>query len=324
MYNFKELQSIIEENISEINLDINPTKLYQPIKYTLSTGGKRVRPTLTLAACNMFSDNIENSIKPALALEIFHNFTLLHDDIMDNADLRRNNKTVHKKWNENIAILSGDAMSIIAYEFLSETDNKYLKTVLKIFNKMAIQICEGQQYDMNFEDRTNVNEEEYIEMIKLKTSVLLASSLQIGAIIGDASKKEAENLYHFGLNLGLAFQLQDDYLDVFGDVKTFGKKIGGDIVANKKTYMLIKALETADANTKKELNSIIALKKFDKQKKIDDVIKIYNKLNIKEIAKQKMNDFYEKSLSSLNLINVDADKKEILINFASVLMKRDN
>ncbi len=324
MYNFKELQSIIEKNISKINLDINPTELYQPIKYTLSAKGKRVRPTLTLAACNLFSDNIGNSVKPALALEVFHNFTLLHDDIMDNADLRRNKKTVHKKWSENIAILSGDAMSIKAYELLSETENKYLKQVLQIFNKLAIEVCEGQQYDMNFEDRSNVTEEEYLKMIKLKTSVLLASSLQIGAIVGGASNKNAENLYNFGLNLGLAFQLQDDFLDVYGDVNTFGKKIGGDIVANKKTYMLIKALETADTNTKSELDKIIKLENFNEQDKINNVIKIYNKLNIKELAKQKMNDFYKKSLNSLDLVNINANRKEILINFASDLMKRDN
>jgi len=324
MYNFKELQSTIEENITKIDLDINPIELYEPIKYTLSAKAKRVRPTLTLAACNLFSDNIKNSIKPALALEIFHNFTLLHDDIMDNADLRRNNKTVHKKWNENVAILSGDAMSIKAYELLSETDNKYLKTVLQIFNKMAIQICEGQQYDMNFENRTDVTEEEYIKMIKLKTSVLLASSLQIGAIVGGANNEDAKNLYNFGLNLGLAFQLQDDFLDVYGDIKTFGKKIGGDIVANKKTYMLIKALETADANTKKELNNIIALENFNKQDKINNVIKIYNKLRIDELAKQKMNDFYNKSLNSLDLVKVDNKRKTVLVNFASDLMKRDS
>ncbi len=324
MYDYNKLQSIIEENISTINLDINPKELYEPIRYTLLSGGKRVRPTLTLAACNLFSDSINNSIKPALALEVFHNFTLLHDDIMDNSDLRRNNKTVHKKWNENIAILSGDAMSIKAYELLSETDNKYLKSVLQIFNKMAIQICEGQQYDMNFENRNNVTENEYLEMIKLKTSVLLASSLQIGATIGGASNKNAEYLYDFGLNIGLAFQLQDDFLDVFGDTKTFGKKIGGDIVANKKTYMLIKALEIADADTKKELNNILSMKDFNEQEKINNIIKIYKSLNINNIAKEKMNYFYEKSINSLNQINVDENRKKILINFASNLMKRDN
>ncbi|MBN1252782.1 MAG: polyprenyl synthetase family protein [Bacteroidales bacterium] len=324
MYTFKELQNIIEDNLSKIDLDISPIELYEPIKYTLSAGGKRVRPTLTLAACNLFSEDIEKSIKPALALEVFHNFTLLHDDIMDKAELRRNSATVHEKWNENIAILSGDAMSIKAYELLSDTEENHLKSVLKIFNKMAIQICEGQQFDMNFEEKNDVSEDEYLEMIKLKTSVLLATSLKIGAIVGGANENDAQNLYDFGLNLGLAFQLQDDFLDVYGDVNTFGKKIGGDIIANKKTFMLIKALEIADIETKLKINEILNLKEFDKNFKIKSIVDIYNKLEISYLAKNKMDYFYKKALNSFDLVNVEASKKEILFNFASNLMNRNN
>ncbi len=242
---FGELYEIIQSSIAQLKIDDEPKELYQPIQYSLDVGGKRIRPILVLAACKMFSDDIKSAIAPALAVEIFHNFTLLHDDIMDKADLRRNMPTVHKKWSENIAILSGDAMMIKAFEQIIKSPAQNLIPIVELFNKTAIEVCEGQQLDMNFETRETVTENEYIEMIRLKTSVLLAASLKIGALSGLASKSDADKLYNFGLNLGLAFQLQDDYLDVYGDQQKFGKKIGGDIVANKKTYLLIKAVELA-------------------------------------------------------------------------------
>ncbi|MCF6243025.1 MAG: polyprenyl synthetase family protein [Bacteroidales bacterium] len=279
MYSLNELQSIVEQNIKELSLEQEPKGLYEPIKYILSIGGKRIRPVLVLAAYNLYKDNIEDIIRPALALEVFHNFTLLHDDIMDKADVRRNQATVHKKWSENTAILSGDAMTIKAYQLISETNEKYLAAVLKAFNQTAMEVCEGQQYDMDFETRLDVREEEYIEMIRLKTSVLIAGSLQIGAIMADAPKEDIRHIYDFGVNLGLSFQLQDDYLDSFGDFNTFGKKIGNDILSNKKTFLLINALKNADKETYNQLIDLIKNTEFDPQKKIKSVLAVYKKTN---------------------------------------------
>jgi len=259
MYTFIQIQQIVEKYLKEIELKTEPRELYEPVKYILEIGGKRIRPSLVLAAYNLFKNDVETAINPALALEVFHNFTLLHDDIMDKADLRRNQQTVHKKWNENVAILSGDTMSIKAYELLSKIPAEFLSEVLQAFNKTALQVCEGQQLDMNFESRLDVSVEEYLEMIRLKTSVLIAVSLKIGAIMAGALRNDVHKLYDFGLNLGLAFQLQDDYLDAYGDVQAFGKKIGGDIVANKKTFLLIKALETSDKETSEVIYCIICM-----------------------------------------------------------------
>jgi len=318
-------QEIIEQAItSKIDLkNRKPENLYAPIEYILSIGGKRIRPSLVLLACNLFSDNVNRAIKPALALEVFHNFTLLHDDIMDKADMRRGMPSVHKKWDENIAILSGDAMSILAYELLSEAELQYLPGILKVFNQTALEVCDGQQYDMDFEQSLEVGIDDYIKMIKLKTSVLIAGSLKIGAIMGGASESDADHLYEFGLNLGLSFQLQDDYLDVYGDERKFGKSIGGDIVANKKTYMMLKAFELANETQKVELTSLINKKDFDREEKIKAVKDIYNAVKVSNHAKAKMDGYYQLSLESLNAVSVDEPKKEELGKFAANLVKRD-
>ncbi len=322
MYNLEELQKLINERISKEEFDKEPYLLYKPIKYTLDTGGKRIRPALVLLACNIFSNNIEPAIKPAIGLEIFHNFTLLHDDIMDNADVRRNKPTVHNKWNDNIAILSGDAMFIKAYDYFLNSEFLNFKEVLRVFNKTAIEVCEGQQYDMDFENRTDVTEQEYIKMIRLKTSVLIAAALKIGALIGGADNKNANLLYEFGINIGLGFQLQDDMLDIFGDEKVFGKKIGGDIIANKKTYLLIKALEMADNKTKKDIENLLELN-FVNNKKITDIKNIYNKLNIQKLTQDKIAYFYKIAINALSNADISVDAKDELIKFAQKLIKRN-
>lgn len=322
MYSLEDFQNKVEQKISDLAFDKEPKGLYEPIKYILSIGGKRIRPVLALAAYNLYKDNIEDIIRPALALEVFHNFTLLHDDIMDKADIRRNKPTVHKKWSENTAILSGDAMTIKAYELLAYCEQKHLPEVLNTFNQTALEVCEGQQYDMDFETRLDVSEDEYIEMIRLKTSVLIAGSLKIGALMADAPKKDIQNIYNFGLNLGLAFQLQDDYLDSFGDVKIFGKKIGNDIISNKKTFLLINALKNADKNTYNQLINIIGQKDFNPEEKINTVLSIYKKTEADKLLKEKMAFYYEKAIYFLNNLNLSESKTQILHNFAKKMMER--
>ncbi len=325
MHNFEFFQDIINKELQNSKEYINkhPQLLYEPIEYTLSAKGKRIRPVLVLMACNIFTDNYTHAIKPALGIEIFHNFTLLHDDIMDKSTMRRGKPTVHEKYNENIAILSGDAMSILAYKFIVDSDTPKLSSVLKEFSKMAIEVCEGQQYDMDFEHISNVTVEQYIEMITLKTAVLIAGSLKIGGILGGASLSDAEALYNLGINIGLAFQLQDDYLDTFGDMQTFGKKIGGDIVANKKTYLLIKALELAKGDSEKQLLNLINNTNTDSDKKILQVKAIYKQLGVEEYSKNKMNEYYSNAILALNSVNVDVEKKQGLANFAAKLMNRE-
>jgi len=325
MHSFEFFQDLINKELhhSKEYIDKKPNLLYEPIEYTLSAKGKRIRPVLVLMACNIFTDNYQCAIKPAMGIEVFHNFTLLHDDIMDKSSLRRGKLTVHKKYDENIAILSGDAMSILAYKFVIDSNPPELAKVLTEFSKMAIEVCEGQQYDMDFEDLNDVKVEQYIEMIELKTAVLIAGSLKIGGILGGASTADADALYNFGINIGLAFQLQDDYLDTFGNSKTFGKKIGGDILANKKTYLLIKALELAQGKTKSRLLELINSTNNNDDKKILEVKKIYNQLKVEDFSKAKMNEYYSKAISALNSVNVEESKKEGLMSFAKKLMNRD-
>ncbi|HBG58601.1 MAG TPA: isoprenyl synthetase, partial [Porphyromonadaceae bacterium] len=270
----------IEEAIRKIPFDMKPVTLYEPIRYALSVGGKRIRPMLVLLATDMFGQEIEVSVKPAIGIEIFHNFTLLHDDLMDNSDMRRGMPTVHKKWDASTAILSGDAMLIESYKYVASVPPAVLPEIMSLFSKTAMEVCQGQQLDMDFEKRTDVSESEYLEMIMLKTAVLLACSLKVGALLAGASPHDAELLYNFGINIGLAFQLKDDLLDVYGDAKTFGKNIGGDIVSNKKTYLLIKALKTAGDGQRTELLKWISAEKFDKNEKIESVKNIYNDLNL--------------------------------------------
>ena len=324
MYNFIELQKKVNSKIEELQIGENPKELYEPIRYILDAGGKRMRPILVLAANNLFTSDIEAAIEPALAMEVFHNFTLLHDDLMDKADVRRNRSTVHKKWNDNIAILSGDAMMIKAYQLIVKAPAKNLAKTIELFNQTALEVCEGQQYDMNFEERMDVSENEYIEMIRLKTSVLVAASLKVGALCADANKEDAQKLYEFGVNLGLAFQLQDDYLDTYGDIKTFGKKIGGDIVANKKTYMLIKAQELAKGEQANLLRKLIAEPVIDAEAKIKAITDIYNVLDIRKLVKDKMDYYYQLAMDAFNAVNVESTKKTMLIDLADKLMVREN
>jgi geranylgeranyl diphosphate synthase type II len=325
MKTFDEITQIINSGLEQINWQKEPRKLYEPIEYVLSLGGKRIRPALTLMACNLFSDDIQPAVNTALGLEIFHNFTLLHDDIMDRADIRRGKPTVHKKWNDNTAILSGDVMQIAAYQFITNTPSPYLKPVMELFSQTAAEICEGQQYDIDFENHEDVRDEEYIEMIRLKTAVLLGCVLKCGAWIGGSTEEDAQNLYDFGINTGLAFQLKDDLLDVYGDEATFGKKIGGDILSNKKTYLLIQALELARGNTASELKKWIKISDIKlSDDKIQAVTSIYNLLDIRTICEGKMSNFYTKAIAKLEKVSVCQNKKQELRNLADKLMFRND
>lgn len=324
MKSFEEILSIVNGLIDKLNWNRHPIGLYEPIDYTLGLGGKRIRPALTLMACNLFNSNLDSAIKPALGLEVFHNFTLLHDDIMDKALLRRGKPTVHVKWDENTAILSGDAMQIIAFELMSQTPELYLKKVLDVFSETAIQICEGQQYDMEFENRQEVSAEEYLEMIRLKTAVLLGCALQTGAIVGGATDEDAGYLYEFGINIGLAFQLKDDLLDVYGNQTSFGKQVGGDILCNKKTYLLIHAKKLAKGNLKSSLDFWLNQSNSDSEKKIQEVTAIYNQLEVKKICEEAMNLYYEKAIAFLEKVAVSSNKKQALRKLAENLMIRND
>jgi len=323
MLGIEELREIIETHIQQLKLNNPPAELYDPISYTLNSDGKRIRPVLTLLACQMFSEKIDDAILPALGFEVFHNFTLLHDDIMDNARVRRGLPTVHVKWNANTAILSGDAMMVEAYKLISKTPAYCLSQVLEVFSETASGVCEGQMFDMQFEERADVTEKEYLEMIRLKTSVLLAASLKAGALIGGSSIKNANLLYEFGINLGLAFQLKDDWLDVYSDPKVFGKKTGGDIVKNKKTYLLIKALENAEGENKETLQNWIEKKDFTEKDKIKSVKSIYNKLNISELTQNKAADLSKNAFDSLSKVTVAKAKKNELIALGKYLLDRN-
>lgn len=318
----KHFQETLEENIKTYNFGQSPRELYEPITYTLSMGGKRLRPALVLLGCYLYDEDIRKAIKPAIGIEVFHNFTLLHDDIMDNAPLRRGMPTVHEKWNPNIAILSGDTMFVKSYELMMECPDNVLRDCLKLFCETAVKVCEGQQQDMNFETEENVTVPKYLKMIENKTAVLLAASLKIGALIGNASKEDADNLYEFGRNIGIAFQLQDDILDVYGNKETFGKQVGGDIIANKKTFLLLKALSIAHKYMKEELDNWIFAKDFNKEEKVTAVTDIYNFLNIKSLSETEMNKYYDKAFTHLDKINVPADYKKLLVGFTEQLRVR--
>lgn len=313
----------IDDYISNIEFNETPPTLFRPISYILSIGGKRIRPLLTLLAANMFTHELNRAMKPAIAIEIFHNFTLLHDDLMDKSDVRRGKPTVHQKWNDNIAILSGDAMLIEAYRYLLDIPSELFHSILRLFSDTAMEVCRGQQYDMDFENRNDVSEQEYLEMIRLKTAVLLACALKMGAMLGGATSQDADLLYEYGINIGLAFQLKDDLLDVFGDFKTFGKNIGGDIVNNKKTYLLIKSLEIANNNQKDELLKWIAATNFDPQEKIKTISAIYETLNLKQISEQLIQKYYLAAAKALDRVNVAPAQKEELIALTESLMFRE-
>lgn len=318
-------QQQIEAALKDKKYGSNPKELYEPIAYIMSLGGKRLRPVLVFIATDMFDGDAAKALHPALAIELFHNFTLVHDDLMDKAPLRRNQPTVHEKWNNNIAILSGDAMMVRAYQELCLADPSMLPQLLEIFSDTAVKVCEGQQYDMNYESMTKVSIQQYIKMIELKTAVLLGGALKIGAVIGGAREEDAQRLYDFGKHIGIAFQLQDDILDVYADAAKFGKQKGGDIIANKKTYLLLKAIEMAESNRymKEELHQWIAAPQFDAKEKVEAVINIYNFLNVKELARTEMQKHYELALTFLKDIPVSESKKLSLMAFAESLMVRE-
>lgn len=322
LYSFDEILNTINDKVDNIKFTQEPQTLFSPIEYILGLGGKRVRPALALMSCNLFKDNIDDVIPIALGIEVFHNFTLLHDDLMDRADVRRGQPTVHKKWSDNIAILSGDAMLIEAYKFVAQTKSDRLSEVMSLFSQTATEICCGQQFDMEFESRLDVTIDEYIEMIRLKTAVLLGCALKEGAIIGNANDADADHLYDFGISIGLAFQLKDDLLDVYGDPETFGKKIGGDILCNKKTFLLINALQSDD--TKEELLSWINKTTYDEIEKIEAVTAIYNKLNLKAISENLIRDYLEKGITSLNKVSISTERKHVLSKLAEDLMFRNS
>ena len=322
MHTLKSVQVLIDQTLKKQNFNAKPIELYEPVSYMLSLGGKRMRPALTLLACDLFDGDIKNALMPALGIEIFHNFTLIHDDIMDLAPIRRGKETVYKKWNTNIAILSGDAMFILAYKYLVQTDLSILPEIIEIFNKAALEVCEGQQYDMNFETFQNISIPDYLNMIRLKTAVLLGASLKIGAVLGGAKNQEDKNnIYSFGENIGLAFQLKDDLLDVFSDEKKFGKKTGGDIATNKKTFLYLKAFELAKDKEFDKLKE--AFKNKNETKKINSVKNIYQSLNIKKYTEIEMDKFYQKALLHLDLINLPDLKKIELKTLAENLMSRE-
>ena len=323
MYSSEEILQLVNKSLGELRYDRQPTSLYDPVKYVLSLGGKRIRPVLMLLGYNLYKEHPDDIIMQALALETYHNYTLLHDDLMDNADMRRGHATVHKKWDANTAVLSGDSMLVLAYQRMQQCDPRHLPAVMDLFTETALQIGEGQQYDMNFETRNDVTEDEYIEMIRLKTSVLLACALKIGAIMADASSGDAQLLYKYGEQVGLAFQLQDDLLDVYGDPAVFGKAIGGDITSNKKTYMLINAMNRADSRQRAELTRWIEATTFDRQEKVAAVTQLYDEIGIRQLCQEKINYFFHEAGRYLQQVSVADERKEQLRRYTAQLMNRE-
>lgn len=322
MHTFDFLLNKFQVSLSKENLDFSPDEIYKPISYTLSIGGKRLRPVLALMACDLFGGNIEDVIYPAIGIEVFHNFTLLHDDIMDKAPIRRGKPSVYKKWNTNIAILSGDTMFALAYKFICKAQISDLRNILDIFNNTAIEVCEGQQFDLNYETQKNVSINDYIKMIHLKTAVLIGASLKTGASIAGAPEEELEKIYNFGTNLGIAFQLRDDILDVFGNETEFGKKTGGDIITNKKTFLYLKAFELAQGDDLISLTNCFTDKNIDDSTKVKSVIDIYNSLNVKDLAEKEISNYSQKAFYHLDSIIIDNDKKQFLRDIAKKLMVR--
>lgn len=314
-------QHAIEKKIAELKFPQKPENLYEPIRYFLSLGGKRMRPVLLLMSHEMFGGKHQEVLSPALAMELFHNFSLVHDDIMDNAALRRGKVTVHEKWNTNTAILSGDAILIEAYKLISQCNSIHLSQALNVFNRTATEVCEGQVMDMDFETRSDVSIAEYIEMIRLKTAVLLGGCLEMGAVLANSSSDDAKHIYEFGINLGIAFQLHDDILDVYADPDKFGKTVGGDIASNKKTFLLLKTMELVDTADKKHLESLLHLYHSNK---IEQVMALYDKYNVKSLAEAEMKKYFDSAMNHLEKINVSQEKKLPLIVLANFLMQRES
>lgn len=323
MIKVDKIQDLINNYIEDQPFAGEPTELYEPIEYILRQGGKRMRPTLCLLACDLFGGNIYDCMVPAVAAEIFHNFTLVHDDIMDQAPLRRGMETVYHKWNSDIALLSGDTMLIKAFQYVLSTKKEYSHEVLAELCKVALEVCEGQQYDLNFETQNNVTLDAYLEMIRLKTAVLIGSVLKIGAIVAGTDTKNQKGIYDFGINLGMAFQLQDDIFDCYGDVKIFGKMTGGDIADNKKTYLYLKALELASNDDKEKLDQLFKMPKGRDENKIHTVLSIYDKYNVKNIVTDLMTNYYEQSLHNLDNIDIPKERKQVLKEYANYLYTRN-
>ena len=319
----EEILRIINDYIDHLPYNREPKTLYEPVRYTLSLGGKRIRPVLMLLSYSLFRDDVEAILPCACGLETYHNYTLLHDDLMDNADMRRGAVTVHKKWDANTAILSGDSMLVLSYQRIAQCPKEYLHDILSLFTETALEIGEGQQYDMEFETRNDVKEAEYIEMIRLKTSVLLACAMKMGAILAGADEDTQQKLYKFGEQIGLAFQLQDDFLDVYGDPTVFGKNIGGDITSNKKTFMLINALARAEGADKDELMRWISAERFDRSEKVAAVTALYSKLGIDSLAKEKIEYFFSCGQEYLQAVDIPEERKATLIAYTNMMMKRD-
>jgi geranylgeranyl diphosphate synthase type II len=318
-----EILQAVNDFLAQLPYERKPHSLYEPVEYVLSLGGKRIRPVLMLMGYNLWKEQPEQILMPAVGLETYHNYTLLHDDLMDNADMRRGHETVHRRWDANKAILSGDSMLVLAYQRMQQCDARHLQPVLDVFTETALQIGEGQEYDMTFEARTDVTEDEYIEMIRLKTSVLLACAVKIGAILADAPAGDITNLYKFGEQLGLAFQLQDDLLDVYGDPKVFGKAIGGDIASNKKTYMLINAVNRANPAQRIELQRWMEAKSFDRQEKVSAVTRLYDEIGIRQLCEQKINHYFDLARQTLNEVLVADERKQALRLYMDDMLHRN-
>ncbi len=316
-------QDLISTHFESLTLQKEPNNLYEPIRYILSLGGKRLRPVLTLMAAEVFDAEARKAVQAATAVEVFHNFSLIHDDIMDDAPLRRGNETVHEKWNINTGILSGDAMLILAYQFFETYEPNVFRDLAKLFSKTALEVCEGQQYDVDFETRDDVTIPEYLKMIEYKTAVLVGAAMKMGAIVAETSTENANAIYDFGLNLGIAFQLQDDYLDAFGDPETFGKQVGGDIIENKKTYLYLKALEYSKAEEKEQLLHLFSIQPSDNTDKINSVKQIFNQTGASDATQSAIQDYTFKAFETLEKMNISEDKKVVLRAFGDKLMSRN-
>ncbi|NAS31816.1 polyprenyl synthetase family protein [Flavobacteriaceae bacterium R38] len=322
MHSIQEYQELFKNYLSEKVTTKDPVNLYEPISYILELGGKRLRPVLTLMTAEIFGTDYKKALNAALAVEVFHNFSLVHDDIMDDAPLRRGKETVHEKWDLNTGILSGDAMLIIAYQFFEHYDPVTFQKLARLFGKTAIEVCEGQQYDIDFEERDDVTIREYLKMIEYKTAVLVGAAMKMGALVAETSAENAEAIYNFGLNLGIAFQLQDDYLDVFGDPKTFGKQVGGDIIENKKTYLYLKALELSAVEEAKELRHLFSIQPKDSADKVETVTAIFKASGSAQHTQEEIYHYTQKAFKILSTLEIDEEKKSILKVFGESLMKR--
>lgn len=321
-YTYEDLLILVEQHLAANPYTGQPAELYEPVNYLLSLGGKRLRPVLALMGCALFGGDVKKALQPAIGLEVFHNFTLMHDDIMDQAPLRRGHATVHSKWNEPTAILSGDLMLIKAIELMLQVDDAHIRPVMELFNRTAAEVCEGQQWDMNFETRQQVSVNDYLEMIRLKTAVLLGCSLKTGAIVANAAPAAAQKLYDYGVNIGIGFQLMDDVLDVFGQSDKVGKQVGGDILSNKKTFLLLKAFELADAQQKEMLHYWTGLKQFDASEKVSAIMYIYRQLNIQQLATAESEKYFTRAQLLLEELDIAAEAKNSLSGFADYLKTR--